>query len=161
MSAQEDAQAVFRGLGRAGGESEIQAWSAKPEGHGQEIGGQSKHGEGGGGEEFPVGRTAEGDGAELDDLEDGEGQGEKGRPEQGEGKTEQRSGCEDGIGEGDQAVVKRDGALPRQVAQECAALVFFVIGKGGEVENEKVCESERGERNGEERQQAVDFAGLE
>jgi hypothetical protein len=109
---------------------------------------------------FQLGGSAEGDGAELENLKNGEGQGEEGGPDQIEGKTEQRHEGKHDIGEGDKAVMKRDGALPAKTAEQRAAPVFLVIHKGWEVEDKKVCERQRGERNDKHDQQAVIFPGL-
>jgi hypothetical protein len=134
--------------------------SAKPKGQRQKVCGQPKDGEGGGREQFPVGRIAEGDGAELENLKNGEGQGEEGGPDQIEGKTEQRHEGKHDIGEGDKAVVKRDRALPAKTAEQGAAPVFLIIRKGWEVEDKKKCERQRGERDDKHDQQTVIFPRL-
>ena len=54
----------------------------EPEGHDDEVGGESEDRERRGGKESPVDRRAEGDIAELIDLEDGKGKCEEGGPDQ-------------------------------------------------------------------------------
>lgn len=95
------------------------------------------------------------------DLEGGEGQGEEGGRDDVESKAEERRERECEVGEGDQAVVERNGAFPGEAAEECAALVFLVVGKGGEVEDEKVGEGKRCQRKQQCCEQARHFSGLQ
>ena len=133
---------------------------AYPEGESQEVGCESKDGEGGGVEDCPVRRQAEGDIAELDDLIDGEGQCEKGRPDECKSEAEGGHGKEKDISKDDEDVVKWNDAFPSEAGEESDAPEFLVLCKGLKIHHEEVGEGEESERdgNGEE---AVRAARLE
>lgn len=133
---------------------------AEPEGESQKIGCETEDGEGGGGEEFPVGRVAIGDSAELDDLKEGKRQGQKRGRDKRQRVSNKRRGEKEQIGEGKQAVMQRDGALPAESAKHGSAVVFFVFGIGGKVQDEEVGRRQHGQWEKQEREKAGVFAGL-
>lgn len=96
----------------------------------------------------------------MDDLKDGEWKREEGGPDQVEGKAEHGRKRESDVSKYDKAVMKRHSAFPCEAAQERAAFVFLVFGKGCEIDDQKICQRQCGERDDEEGQQAVRLANL-
>lgn len=94
-------------------------------------------------------------------MKDCEGQGQEGGRDEVERETEERDEGEGEIGKCDETVMQRDCAFPRQAAEQRAALIFLVVGEGGEIDDEEIREREHGQRDEEDGQQARVFPGLE
>lgn len=57
--------------------------------------------------------------------------------------------------------MKWHSALPGEGTEKCGTLIFLIGWKRDKVEDQKVCERQGGERNGNEHQQAMILFGLQ
>jgi len=122
---------------------------SNPESEGQEVDGQSKDSEGSGVEDRPVGRQTEGDVAELEDLIEGEGKCEEGRPEQGQCEAKGRHGEEKYVCKDDEDMMKRNDAFPTKASEESDAAEFLVEGEGLKICDGEVGKGEKNQRDGD------------
>lgn len=133
---------------------------SQPKSKCQKIRRQSKYCQRGGCEQTPVGRVADGNGAELEYLKDGKGQSQKSWRDEIERVTKQRDEREHEISKCNKAVMQRDSTFPREAPEKCAAFIFLVFREGDEVNNKKIRQRENGQRDEDDGQQARVFSGL-
>ena len=122
----------------------------EPEGESQEVGCESKNGEGGDVEENPVCGRAEGDVAELIDLEQGKRKREKRGPQEIERKPGGGHGKKKDKREEDEDMMKRHDAFPAEAGEERDTAVFLILREGLEIERDEISEGEEGQRDGED-----------
>lgn len=122
---------------------------AHPEGEGQEVGSEAEYGKGCGVQDGPVGRQSQRDVAKLNDLVNGEGKREEGRPQYRQGQAEGEHGKEKDVGEEDENMMERDDSFPSKAGEEGDSPEFLVLRKGLEVRHHEVGEGEEGQRDGD------------
>ena len=111
-------------------------------------------------EDRPVGRQADGDVAELDDLIDGKGQREEGRPDERESETEGGHGEKEDVGKDEEDVMERDDTFPSEAGKESDTAKFLILREGLEVHHEEIGEGEESQRDGDGKK-TMCAAGLE
>ena len=100
-------------------------------------------------QDFPVGRQAEGNVAELKDLVECKRQSKEGGSQQGQGKSKGGHDEEKEISKDDEDVMKRHDALPAEAGEEGDSSVFSILRKGREVGNDEIRKSKKSQREGD------------
>ena len=100
-------------------------------------------------EDRPIGRQAEGDVPELEDLIEREGEREEGGPKQGQREAESGHGEEEDVGKDDKDVMERNDALPTEAREKSDAAEFLVEGKGLKVCDDEITKGKESQWDGD------------